>query len=147
MKRRCYQLFISLIAAFCLLFTVGCGEATAKATLAVSEETRIVVRLDEVGGEAVLTTALNTLQSEGKLDFTMAGGMNTEINGKANVTESTNSGYSWMIYTSNETLSYGDAYGTKTYGETVCYSANAGADTLKIAAGETIVLSYDRWSF
>ena len=143
MKRK---ITVFLLTLLCLLLGVACNQTTAKAAVLATEEERIVISIDETNGETTLAQVLESLQTDGKLTFTISGGMITSINGKQNRTESANSGYSWMIYTSNTQLSYAE-YGSKTYGDTVCYSAAFGADGLKVAQGETVILSYDFWSF
>lgn len=143
MKRK---MAVCLLALLCLFLGVACNQTTAKATVLATEEERIVISIDETNGEVTLTQVLDALQTDGKLTITISNGMITSINGKQNRTESANSGYSWMIYTSNTQLSYAE-YGSKTYGDTVCYSAAFGADGLKVAQGETVILSYDFWSF
>ena len=143
MKRK---MAVFLLTLLCLLLGGACNQATAKAAVLAAEEERIVISIDETHGEVTLVQVLNNLQADGKITFEISNGMITSINGKQNRTESANSGYSWMIYTSNTQLSYAE-YGSKTYGDVVCYSAAFGADGLKVAQGETVILSYDFWSF
>jgi hypothetical protein len=143
MKRK---ITVFLLTLLCLFLGVACNQTTAKATILAAEEERIVISIGETNGEVTLAKVLDGLKTDGKITFTISSGMITSINGKENRTESANSGYSWMIYTSNTELSYAE-YGSKTYGDTVCYSAAFGADGLKVAQGETVILSYDFWSF
>ena len=143
MKRK---ITIFLLTLLCLLLGVACNQPTVKATVLETTEERIVISIGEASGEATLSQALDNLQKDGKLTFVVSGGMITSVNGKENRTESASSGYSWMIYTSNTELSYSE-YGSKTYENAVCYSAAFGADGLKVQQGETIILSYDFWSF
>ena len=145
MKRKCISLFLSLFSLICALCFTACGKTATANVLLVQEDT-VVISITTVNDGAKLIDALGQLQETSKLDFEISGGMIVSVNGKENVVESANSGYSWMIYTSNSELSYPE-YGSKTYENTVCYSAAFGAEGLAVQVGETVILSYDKWSF
>lgn len=145
MKRKCISLFLSLFSFICALCFTACGK-TATANVLLSREDRVVISITTANDGAKLIDALQQLKENNQLDFEISGGMIVSVNGKENVVESANSGYSWMIYTSNGELSYPE-YGSKTYENTVCYSAAFGAEGLAVQVGETIILSYDKWSF
>ncbi len=145
MQRKIISLFLTLWSVVCLFCFTACG-ATASATVLSSEEKTVIIRIDAAKENATLFNALDNLEKSGAITFAMSGGMIISVNGKANVQESATSGYSWMIYTSNTSLSYQE-YGSKTYDNVVCYSAAFGAEQLQIKTGETIILSYDYWSF
>jgi hypothetical protein len=145
MKRKCISLFLSLFSLIYALCFTACGK-TATATVLSAQEDTIVISITTANDGAKFIDALKQLQETNKLDFEISGGMIVSVNGKENVVESANSGYSWMIYTSNSELSYPE-YGSKTYKNTVCYSAAFGAEGLVVQAGETVILSYDKWSF
>ena len=74
--------------------------------------------------------------AEGKTLFTIEDGMVTEINGRANTTNSY-----WMVYTSDEAHANAEwgvmEYEGKEYG-----SATLGAESLPLAAGGTYIWAY-----
>ena len=144
MKRKIISLFLVLWSVLCLFCLTACN-ATLAVTLLSSEEKKLVIRIDEAQDGAKLIDALQQLKETNQLDFEIVGGMITSVNGKEGEATGTNSGYSWIIYTSNSELSF-PAY-TKTYENIVCYSAAFGAESLAVQKGETIILSYDEWSF
>ena len=145
MKRKCISLFLSLFSLIYALCFTACGKTATANVLLVQEDT-VVISITTVNDGAKLIDALGQLQETSKLDFEISGGMIVSVNGKENVVESANSGYSWMIYTSNSELSYPE-YGSKTYEDILCNSAAFGAEGLVVQAGETVILSYDKWSF
>ena len=144
MKRKWISLFLSLFSVVCLFCLTACGGKATASVLSAQEDT-IVISITMANDGAKFIDALKQLQETNKLNFEISGGMIVSVNGKENVVESVNSGYSWMIYTSNSELSYPE-YGSKTYEDILCYSAAFGAEGLVVQAGETVILSYDKWS-
>lgn len=149
MQRKIISVLLSLLTVACLLFAVGCDEKKTSATVSTVGDTKVLICIDEAAEGTTLIDVLNALKEEDKLTFEAEtgayGAFITSVNGKANVTESASSGSSWMIYTSNAENGYEDF--TVTVEGVVYYSAAVGASQLAVKTGETIVLSYEAWSY
>ena len=140
MKRKLYSFFTlvcALIVTACLF--VGCQKAgDVKATVAQTTETLVAIQVDEVDGEVTLLSVMESLQTEGKLQFVISGGMVVEINGRANATDFS---YCWMLYTSDAELA-NDTWGTVSYEGNTYGGAIVGAETLTVTAGALYIWSY-----
>lgn len=148
MKRKLISLFSLVLAALCsaCLF-ISCGKTRETKAVALESvtETMVVMKVEEAEEGATALSALTKLKDEGLIEFTVQestyGAYITAINGKAETT-----GYSWMLYTSDEEVStteFGTVeYGGKTYGQ-----ASLGASSLVVKAGEYYIWAYTAWSF
>ena len=152
MKRKLTTLFTLFFAAlFSVLTVVSCapqGETKAVSLESVTE-TLIVMKVDEAEENASALSALTKLKDEGLIDFTVQestyGAYITSINGKAEESGAT-SGYSWMLYTSDEEFSTTE-FGTVEYGGVAYGQASLGASSLIVKAGEYYIWYYTPWSF
>ena len=81
---------------------------------------------------------MNDLKEDGKIEFSISGGMVTSIHGVENDAD-----YNpcWMLYTTDGEMS-NTAWGTITYGDETLGSAVLGAEALVVAEGEIYVWSY-----
>lgn len=138
MKRNFKVVFTLLCAAllsvFCLL---GCKkDGTVKATVFPSvDATKVVILIDE-SKDGTLIDAMNYLQKEGALTYTLSGTMVESINGIANTTNSF-----WMLYTSDSEMA-NTAWGTVEYNGATFGSAILGADQLEAVVGAYYVWVY-----
>lgn len=156
MKRKLSKLitlFLTVVMSVLCLF--ACNESadpkakTKSVDLEKVTETLIVMKVNEAEDGATALSALTKLKEEGKITFEVQestyGAYITSINGKAEQA-SGNSGYSWMLYTSDEEYSsteFGSVeYNGKTYG-----SSSLGASSLVVKSGEYYIWSYDAWSY
>lgn len=148
MKRKITTFFTLFFAAlFSVLTVVSCapqGETKAVSLESVTE-TMIVMKVDEAEENASALSALTKLKDEGLIDFTVQestyGAYITAVNGKAETT-----GYSWMLYTSDEEFSTTE-FGTVEYGGVAYGQASLGASSLIVKAGEYYIWYYTPWSF
>ena len=87
----------------------------------------------EITSTTTLLDYMNELKSKGKISFSMADGMITEINGK-----SAGGNVYWMLYTDDAELS-NEAWGTYEYQQKTYLSAIYGAESLVVKEGATYV--------
>lgn len=152
MQRKFYKIATLLLTLVISVFAfTACqkdGETKAVSLEKVTE-TMIVMKVTEAEENATALSALAKLKDEGKIDFESVnstyGAYITSINGKKE-TSSGNSGYSWMLYTSDTELSSTEfgvvEYNGKTYGQ-----AALGADSLTVKEGHYYIWSYTEWSY
>ena len=138
MKRKIVS-FISILAtvilcAFCLS---SCGGSDAvKAKVVESNQTLLVIEIEDTDGKATLRNAMDALKKEKEISFEAdSTGMIISINGQANGGNSY-----WMLYTSDKETS--DPNFTYTYGDRTFDFALLGAQTLIVAKGATYVWTY-----
>ena len=152
MKRKLstiFTLFLTVIMSVCCLF--ACKEEadpkaqTKSVDLEKVSETLIVMKVNEAEEGATALSALTKLKEEGKIEFEVQeseyGAYIISINGKEQVT-----GYSWMLYTSDEEFSTTD-YGTVEYNGETYGQAALGASSLVVKSGEYYIWSYDAWTY
>ena len=152
MKRKMYAIFTFLLTAMlsvCMLVACQKKGETKAVVLESVTETMIVMKVVEAEEGATALSALTKLKTDGEITFeaqeSTYGAYITSINGKAEES-SGNSGYSWMLYTSDE-ANANKTWGTCEYDGKVYGSAAAGANMLKAVQGAYYIWSYDQWSF
>ena len=133
-----FTILFAVVASVSTL--VGCqkDEGNAKAVVVECTADMLVIQVEDVEGEVVLLSVMQTLQEEEKLSFEIVGGMITEINGKANAVDYSSC---WMLYTSDAELDNTE-WGTLQYQGQTIGSAIVGADSLPVVAGAYYVWSY-----
>ncbi len=113
-----FTLIITLIcSAFCL-FACEKQEGAVKASVVESNDTLLVIRIEETDGNATLYDVMKYLQDEGKITFesqsSTYGEMLEGINGKAN---DNGAGAYWMAYTTDTEEGFSNAaWGVYEYG-------------------------------
>lgn len=152
MQRKFYKnitlLLTLVISVFAFTACQKDGETKAVSLEQVTE-TMIVMKVTEAEENATALSALTKLKDDGKIDFESVnstyGAYITSINGKEE-TSSGNSGYSWMLYTSDTELSSTEfgvvEYNGKTYGQ-----AALGADSLLVKEDHYYIWFYTEWSY
>ena len=135
------KILVYLLMVLVMLLSAACnpsnGQAKTVATV-VTEENAIGIVIEEVDGTPTLLEVMRSLESEGKLTFTVdATGMITGMNGKQNASD-----WSawWGLYISDAELS-DMSYGIEWNGTQLGFS-NFGANTLTVEAGGIYVWSY-----
>lgn len=152
MKRKINVIFTLLLS---LVMSVVCFVACQKqgetkaVTLEKVSETLVVMKVTEAEENATALSALTKLKEEGKIEFVVTesvyGSYITSINGKQEVS-SGNSGYSWMLYTSDTELSSTE-FGTVEYNGVEYGQASLGASSLVVKSGHYYIWSYTEWSY
>ena len=152
MKRK-ISLFVTLLLS--LVMSVVCFVACQKqgetkaVTLEKVSETLVVMKVTEAEENATALSALTKLKEEGQIEFVVTesvyGSYITSINGKQEVS-SGNSGYSWMLYTSDTELSITE-FGTVEYDGVEYGQASLGASSLVVKSGHYYIWSYTEWSY
>lgn len=152
MKRKLYSfltLFLTLFMSVCCFASCQKDGETKAVSLEYVSETMIVMKITEAEENATALSALSKLKEEGAIDFVSVdsgfGAYITSINGKEE-TSSGNSGYSWMLYTSDAELSSTE-FGTVEYNGSSYGQAAFGASTLVVKAGEYYIWAYTQWSY
>lgn len=129
------------------LFVLICGvfgfaackkDGEAKVSLLLETDTRVVIRVNQVEGDAVLIAALEDLQEKGELTFTVSGGMIIAIN---DVENGANYNPCWMIYTSDSEMASTE-YGTVEYDGQTLGSAILGVEELPLIEGGIYIFEY-----
>ena len=141
MKRKFYSivtLFLTVVMSVCMF--VACDkEGSAKAEVVSKTDTMVVIKVNETEGFATLLDAMTYLSEEGKLIFTVSGGMVSSVEGKENAADWS---ACWMLYTSDAEMSNKE-WGTITYEGNTYGSAILGVESLQVSVGEYYLLSYD----
>ena len=133
MKKLCNVLF-SMLLSLMLLALAGCF--AKKAPMVIKEsDTYIVITVSGEQMELTDTTTLveymNALKEDGELDFEMANGMVSSVNGIENPADWSSC---WMLYTS-DTDNANTAWGEVEYKGEVYGSAILGAESLTVKEG------------
>jgi hypothetical protein len=152
MKRKINVIFTLLLSlVMSVVGFVACqkqGETKA-VTLEKVSETLVVMKVTEAEENATALSALTKLKEEGLIEFVVTesvyGSYITSINGKQEVS-SGNSGYSWMLYTSDTELSITE-FGTVEYDGVEYGQASLGASSLVVKSGHYYIWSYTEWSY
>lgn len=148
--KRLHKILSTFLTVCCLLFVFsGCfllggskvEQTPFKASVQSMTEEEVVIYIDSAPEEIFLSEVMERLQADGKLTFTLEGGMLTSLNGKKNPADWS---ACWMLYISDTELS-DDAFGTHTYQEMEMGSAVVGAESLPIKAGEYYVWYYQKF--
>ena len=95
-------LFLVLVMSCVAL--IGCSQeqGSAKAEVLLSNNNKVVIKINEAEENATLMSAMKYLKSEGKMQFEMSGdGMIQSINGVANPADWS---ACWMLYTSDSEM-------------------------------------------
>lgn len=152
MKRKINVIFTLLLS---LVMSVVCFVACQKqgetkaVTLEKVSETLVVMKVTEAEENATALSALTKLKEEGLIEFVVTesvyGSYITSINGKQEVS-SGNSGYSWMLYTSDTELSITE-FGTVEYDGVEYGQASLGASSLVVKEGHLYIWYYTEWSY
>ncbi len=152
MKRKLYSfltLLLTLFMGVCCFVSCQKNGETKAVSLEQVTETMIVMKVTEAEENATALSALNKLKEEGAIDFvSVNGGFGayiTSINGKEE-TSSGNTGYSWMLYTSDTEFSSTE-YGTVEYNGVSYGQAALGASSLIVKAGQYYIWAYTQWSY
>ena len=132
--KKCFNAIVSLLLFVAMLALAGCF---AKKTPMVIKEsdTYIVITVSSEQMELTDTTTLveymNALKEDGELDFEMANGMVSSVNGIENPADWSSC---WMLYTS-DTDNANTAWGEVEYKGEVYGSAILGAESLTVKEG------------
>lgn len=145
-------------AAACLDGGTGEGGDVVKAE--IGGNPAIVLKAESgaftYGGNASLADYLKVLKDNGKLTFEASdsqyGLYLTSLDGKDNVNNTDNTGYSWMLYLDFKNLEGDDSvYATDnfsvTYGDTVFYTSNNGISGTPCVEGHTYVFVYEAYDY
>ena len=145
MKRK-----MSIVVALCLSFMFAlclfaCGKTGGgmgkieNCLLVENGETRVVISVGDIGGNATLLDCMEHLSKLYEdFTFTMKSGMVTSINGVENTEDFSSC---WMVYTSDAEMANA-AWGTIDYNGATLGSAVVGADALTVITGEIYVWEY-----
>ena len=138
--RRIKVFFIScMLFVLCVVGLAACKKGgKAEAVLLSATDTQVVIRVDDVEGNAVLVNALENLQGKGELTFTVSNGMVTAINGIENGKD-----YNpcWMIYTSDNEMASTE-WGGVEYDGQLCGGAIVGVNELTVIKGGIYIFVY-----
>ena len=136
------KLLSCLLAAVLLMSVLLCTGCHSEPLVIKDSDTYIVIKTTQeaIGGKTdmLLVDYMQQLKDKGELEFEMADGMITSINGIANPIDYSSC---WMLYTSDEANSNA-AWGTVEYQGNLYGSAVAGAETLKIKADQLYIWVY-----
>ena len=132
--------FISFLLFVTLFAFVGCqGGGETKATVVESSESTLVIRVEEVTGEATLYEVMTALKEDGKLDFVSElssfGQSLVSINGVENAVD-------WSWYWASYTTDADNGTDVVNIGGTEWYYSAAGISVLKVKAGESYMFQY-----
>ena len=152
MKRKFGSLItilLTLIISVCALVVCQKDGKTKAVTLEKVTETMVVMKVSEAEENATALSALTKLKEDGLIEFVSMdstyGAYIVSINGKEEIA-SGNSGYSWMLYTSDlevASTEFGSVeYNGETYGQ-----ASLGASLLVVKEGHYYIWSYTEWSY
>lgn len=142
-------LLLSLVMSVCCLVSCQKDGETKAVSLEQVTETMVVMKVTEAEENATALSALTKLKEEGQIEFVVTesvyGSYITSINGKQEVS-SGNSGYSWMLYTSDTELSITE-FGTVEYNGVEYGQASLGASSLVVKEGHLYIWYYTEWSY
>lgn len=142
-------LLLSLVMSVCCLVSCQKDGETKAVTLEKVTETMVVMKVTQAEENATALSALTKLKDDGLIDFVVTesvyGSYITSINGKQEVS-SGNSGYSWMLYTSDTELSITE-FGTVEYNGVEYGQASLGASSLVVKEGHLYIWYYTEWSY
>ena len=152
MKRKIYTILtflLTLVVSVCCLVACQKNGETKAVVMESVTETMVVMKIVEAEENATALSALTKLKADGEITFESKdsgyGAYITSINGKEEQA-SGNSGYSWMLYTSdteNSSTEYGSVeYNGATYGQ-----ASLGASSLVVKEDAYYIWVYESWSF
>ena len=152
MKRKIYLsatfLLTLIMSVACLVACEKDGETKAVSLEQVTQR-MAVMKVTEAEENATALSALTKLKEEGLIEFTAVDGTYgayiTSINGKEEIS-SGNSGYSWMLYTSDTEFSSTE-YGAVEYNGVSYGQASLGASSLIVKAGHLYIWAYTEWSY
>lgn len=137
---------VKILISFTLLFITfitcfsGCkNEGTAKASIVLSEQNKVVIKVYETDGNASLMDVMSSLKESGKINFIAKQGMVTEINGKEAPER-----YSWFLYASDQEFSNA-LWGTIEYDGKTFGSAILGAESLIVIENGYYVWALEKW--
>ena len=152
MKRKItafFTLFLSAVLSILCFASCGNDGKTKSVVLEKVTETMIVMRVEEAEENASALSALTKLKEDGALTFETKdsgyGAYIVSINGKEEIA-SGNSGYSWMLYTSDAEHSSTE-FGSVEYNGAVYGSSALGASSLIVKDGGIYIWVYESWSF
>ena len=152
MKRKItafFTLFLSAVLSILCFASCGNDDKTKSVVLEKVTETMIVMRVEEAEENASALSALTKLKEDGALTFETKdsgyGAYIVSINGKEEIA-SGNSGYSWMLYTSDAEHSSTE-FGSVEYNGAVYGSSALGASSLIVKDGGIYIWVYESWSF
>ena len=136
------KLLSCLLAAALLMSILLCTGCHSEPLVIKDSDTYIVIKTTQeaIGGKTdmLLVDYMQQLKDKGELEFEVADGMITSINGIANPADYSSC---WMLYTSDEANSNA-AWGTAEYQGQLYGSAVSGAETLKIKADQLYIWVY-----
>ena len=142
-------LLLSLVMSVCCLVSCQKDGETKAVSLEQVTETMVVMKVTQAEENATALSALTKLKEEGQIEFVVTesvyGSYITSINGKQEVS-SGNSGYSWMLYTSDTELSITE-FGTVEYNGVEYGQASLGASSLVVKEGHLYIWYYTEWSY
>lgn len=150
MKKAISAIIAGAVLTLALAALSACtGGGTAKYDAEVSD-TLVVFVAEEVSGDMSVKDYFDGLAEEGKLTYTISGGMVTEINGKENVS-GTNEGDFWMFYsdlTELDGVIYANPdYGTYEYNGKTLASCSYGIEGMPVVEGYTYAAVYRHTSW
>ena len=138
MKKQSKKL-MSVLLVLLLVSTMLLSACRSEPLVIKDSDTYIVIKTTQeaIGDNAdmLLIDYMKTLKDKGELEFEIANGMITSINGIANPADYSSC---WMLYTSDEANSNA-GWGTVEYQGKEYGSAISGAETLKIQADQLYI--------
>ena len=138
MKKQSKKL-MSVLLVLLLVSTMLLTACRSEPLVIKDSDTYIVIKTTQeaIGDNAdmLLIDYMKTLKDKGELEFEIANGMITSINGIANPADYSSC---WMLYTSDEANSNA-GWGTVEYQGKEYGSAISGAETLKIQADQLYI--------
>ena len=136
-----FTLVICLILACSISASCKDSSASANATIVYSSETMVVIKVDEVSGNATLIHALDSVKGD-NFNYEISGGMITSVNGVQNKADWS---YCWMIYTNDTDFANTDTnnWGEEKVCDGITYgSAILGAESLPVTQNCYYMLYY-----
>ena len=134
MKKLFYKFTAYLVLAFTLILALGA--CFQKKTYVISESsTKVIITIlsaqMDLTEETTLLDYMQSLKTDGQMDFDLKDGMVTSINSIENAADWSQC---WMLYTSDSNNA-NTAWGTVEYNGTLYGSAMWGAESLKVKEG------------
>lgn len=128
-----------LLAMVMLIGMLMLGGCQKEPLVIKDSDTYIVIKVTQEAmgdkSEMLLIEYMQMLKDQGQLEFTIADGMITSINGIENPADWSSC---WMLFTSDETMS-NTAWGSVEYEGKTYGSAVVGANDLKIQVGQLYI--------
>ena len=134
------KLLLTLLTFVLLFSMVACGNGETHVIKETDEKIIITIssKQMELKDDTTLIEYMQSLKNDGELEFEIANGMITSINGIANPADWSSC---WMLYTNDTELS-NSAWGTAEYNGETFGSAIVGAEALIVKDGYKYIWYY-----